>query len=163
MKRLILAALVCGAAFAFPAAAMADPPICHDGILSDDAGQGCADGLYAQVYGHSASGGNWFICHDGILSDDVGMGCTSNYRSAGTAVMSPSTGYVSGGLSDVPGVPSSFAACVALRESTNGQLSSNVYGIVGPGGQGSLAAQKQAFSQMYAARGSQPWAPYDGC
>jgi hypothetical protein len=74
-----------------------------------------------------------------------------------------STGSSGGGYADVPGVPSSFAACVALRESTNGAGSSNIYGIQGPGGQGSLAEQKAAFSQMYAQRGSQPWSPYDGC
>jgi hypothetical protein len=68
-----------------------------------------------------------------------------------------------GGYSDVPGVPSSFAACVAMRESTNGAGSSNIYGIEGPGGQGSLAEQKQAFASMYAARGTEPWSPYDGC
>lgn len=68
-----------------------------------------------------------------------------------------------GGYSDVPGVPSSFAACVAMRESTDGAGSSNIYGILGAGGQGSLAEQKQAFAQMYAQRGTEPWAPYDGC
>jgi hypothetical protein len=74
-----------------------------------------------------------------------------------------SSGYGGGGYSDVPGVPPGFASCVAQRESTNGAGSSNIYGIQGPGGQGSLAEQKQAFSQMYASRGSQPWSPYDGC
>jgi hypothetical protein len=75
------------------------------------------------------------------------------------------TSYGGGGsgYGDVPGVPSGFASCVAMRESTNGAGSSNIYGIEGPGGQGSLAEQKQAFAQMYADRGSQPWAPYDGC
>lgn len=95
-------------------------------------------------------------------------------RPAPTPAVSYSSGYASstatapsyssgGGYSDVPGVPSSFAACVAMRESTNGAGSSNIYGIQGPGGQGSLDAQKQAFAQMYADRGSQPWAAYDGC
>lgn len=50
-----------------------------------------------------------------------------------------------------------------MRESTNGAGSSNIYGIEGSGGQGSIAEQKQAFAQMYADRGSQPWSPYDGC
>lgn len=40
---------------AIPAVASADAPICHDGILSDDAGQHCADGLYEQVYGNDGS------------------------------------------------------------------------------------------------------------
>jgi hypothetical protein len=50
-----------------------------------------------------------------------------------------------------------------MRESTNGAGSSNIYGILGSGGQGSIAEQKQAFAQMYAARGTEPWSPYDGC
>lgn len=74
-----------------------------------------------------------------------------------------STSYGGSGYGDVPGVPSGFASCVAMRESTNGAGSSNIYGIEGSGGQGSLAEQKQAFAQMYADRGSQPWSPYDGC
>ena len=73
----------------------------------------------------------------------------------------------SGALDDVPGVPSSFAACVAFRESTDGQASSNVYGIIpasGYNGYGaSLAQQKQDFAALYAADGTQPWAPSDGC
>ncbi len=84
------------------------------------------------------------------------------------SVATSTSSYVSyssggGGYSDVPGVPSSFAACVAMRESTDGAGSSNIYGIEGPGGQGSLAEQKQAFQQMYASRGAEPWSPYDGC
>lgn len=72
-----------------------------------------------------------------------------------------------GGLSSVPGVPQSFASCVAFRESTDGQLSSNVYGIIpasgSNAGSGTLAQQKAAFSQLYAQYGTSPWAPYDGC
>jgi hypothetical protein len=79
------------------------------------------------------------------------------------AAPAPASGFSSPNLADVPGVPASFAACVALRESTDGAGSSNIYGILGPGGQGTLAQQKEAFSQMYAARGAEPWAPYDGC
>jgi hypothetical protein len=165
LKRSTLVAGLALAALTFPAGAQADSPICHDGILSDDAGQGCTnDGAYA-------GSGDGPICHDGILSDDAGQGCADGlydrvYRSSGSSVSSTrSVAVVSsgGGYADVPGVPSSFAACVAMRESTNGAGSSNIYGIQGPGGQGSLAAQKQAFAQMYAARGTQPWAPYDGC
>jgi hypothetical protein len=171
LKRLILAALISSAAFVFPAVATADPAICHDGILSDDVGQGCTnDGPYGGPPAATSSpSGNYAICHDGILSDDVGQGCADSGSYGGTPVAS-SGGYQptytsssGGGYSDVPGVPSSFAACVALRESTNGAGSSNIYGIQGPGGQGSLAEQKQAFAQMYHDRGSQPWSPYDGC
>lgn len=80
-----------------------------------------------------------------------------------SAPASTQTTYGGGGYGDVPGVPSGFASCVAMRESTNGAGSSNIYGIEGSGGQGSLAEQKQAFAQMYGARGSEPWSPYDGC
>ena len=178
MKRLILAAsFVLAVAVFAPAGAMADSPICHDGILSNDAGQGCTnDAAYG---GAPASSGGWSdgaICHDGILSDDAGHNCADGmyervYGSGGSSSSSTSVSAApavvssssSSGYADVPGVPSAFAACVALRESSNGAGSSNIYGIEGAGGQGSLAAQKQAFAQMYGARGTEPWAPYDGC
>jgi len=74
MTALIFMAAV---AMVLPAMAAADSPICHDGVLSNDAGQGCSDGLYEQVYGSgggSSSGGGG-ICSDGILSNDAGQGC----------------------------------------------------------------------------------------
>ena len=82
-----------------------------------------------------------------------------------TTAQSPTATYSSstGGYGDVPGVPSGFAACVATRESSNGAGSSNIYGIEGGGGSGSLGEQKAAFAQMYQSRGAQPWSPYDGC
>ena len=83
--------------------------------------------------------------------------------SATTTTGTPTNYSGGGGYGNVPGVPPGFASCVAMRESTNGAGSSNIYGIQGGGGDGSLAEQKQAFAQMYAARGSQPWSPYDGC
>ena len=80
----------------------------------------------------------------------------------------PSSG--GGGLDDVPGVPSGFAACVAQRESsdgTNQAYNGGVYGIINASGYHvngqSLAAQKQAFSDLYAQYGAAPWAPSDGC
>ena len=51
-------------------------------------------------------------------------GTTSSTYSAPQAVSSE------GSYSDVPGVPASFAACVAERESSNGAGSSNIYGII---------------------------------
>jgi hypothetical protein len=88
---------------------------------------------------------------------------SSSYSAPAASSASYTPSSSAGGYGSVPGVPSSFAQCVAMRESTNGAGSSNIYGIQGPGGQGSLAEQKQAFSRMYADRGAQPWAPYDGC
>jgi murein DD-endopeptidase MepM/ murein hydrolase activator NlpD len=80
-----------------------------------------------------------------------------------------SSGYSTSGLSDIPGVPSSFASCVAYRESTdlrNPAADGNAYGIIGASGYHvygtSLANQKQVFAKLYAQYGTSPWAP-DGC
>ena len=54
--KLTAAAVTVAATMVLPAVAAADPAICHNGVLSDDAGQGCADGLYQQVYGGSGGG-----------------------------------------------------------------------------------------------------------
>ena len=80
-----------------------------------------------------------------------------------------SSGYSSSSLSDIPGVPSSFAACVAFRESTdlqNPAADGNAYGIIPASGYNvegtSLANQKQVFAELYAQDGGTPWAA-DGC
>ena len=78
VKTVSTALVIAVVAMILPAFAAADSPICHNGILSDDAGQSCADGLYEQVYG-SGSG----ICHDGILSNDAGQGCADGLYSRG--------------------------------------------------------------------------------
>jgi hypothetical protein len=74
LKLTAVAALAVAACVVSPAVASADPAICHNGVLSDDAGQQCADGLYEQAYGNS-SVSDGAICHDGILSNDAGQGC----------------------------------------------------------------------------------------
>lgn len=72
------------------------------------------------------------------------------------------------------GAPGSFQACVAWRESSDGQASSDVYGIlpyiwsdvIGFAGSpyyASLATQDAAFWKLYDMDGTSPWAPYDGC
>lgn len=80
-----------------------------------------------------------------------------------------SSGYSSSSLSDVPGVPQSFAACVAYRESTdleNPAADGNAYGIIPASGYNvsgtSLAYQKQVFAELYQQYGGTPWAA-DGC
>jgi LysM repeat protein len=80
-----------------------------------------------------------------------------------------SSGYSSSSLSDIPGVPSSLAACVAYRESTdlqNPAADGNAYGIIPASGYNvagtSLAHQKQVFAELYAQDGATPWAA-DGC
>jgi hypothetical protein len=84
-----------------PSVALADPAICHNGRLSDDAGQGCADGLYAKVYGSGGSPArvqrvsSAGICHDGILSNDAGQGCSDGAYAptrAGSSVASSTGG-----------------------------------------------------------------------
>ena len=96
----------------------------------------------------------------------------SSTASATATVQSGSTsssGYSSSDLSDIPGVPASFAACVAYRESTNLQnpaADGNAYGIIPASGYNvegaSLAQQKQVFAELYAQDGGAPWAA-DGC
>src|SRR5277367_5813718 len=80
-----------------------------------------------------------------------------------------SSGYSSSSLSDIPGVPSSLASCVAYRESTdlqNPAADGNAYGIIPASGYNvsgtSIAHQKQVFAQLYAQDGATPWAA-DGC
>ena len=79
------------------------------------------------------------------------------------------SGYSSGSLSDIPGVPRSFAACVAYRESTdlrNPAAAGNAYGIISASGYDvygtSLAYQKRVFSELYRDYGGTPWVS-DGC
>jgi hypothetical protein len=79
------------------------------------------------------------------------------------------SGYSSSSLSDVPGVPRWFAACVAYRESTdlrNPAAGGNAYGIISASGydvQGtSLAYQKRVFAELYRDYGGTPWVS-DGC
>lgn len=92
----------------------------------------------------------------------------STSSSSGSSSTSP-TRYSSSSLSDIPGVPQSFAACVAYRESTNLQnpaANGNAYGIIPASGYNvagtSLAHQKQVFAELYQQHGGSPWAA-DGC
>ncbi len=93
----------------------------------------------------------------------------SSTASVAQTSTSGSTGYSNGSLSSIPGVPSSFAACVAYHESTNGTnqaYNGGVYGIITASGINvngqSVAAQKAAFSKLYQEYGTSPWAG-DGC
>ena len=90
---------------------------------------------------------------------------------SGTAIQSShgSSGYSSSSLSDIPGVPRSFATCVAFRESTdlqNPAADGDAYGIIPTSGYDvygkSLAYQKRVFAELYQAYGGTPWAA-DGC
>ena len=175
MKRLILAALVIlSAAFAFPALASADAPICHDGILSDDAGQGCTnDG----GYGLSGSSSNYAICHDGVLSDDAGQNCPDGlyervYGSGGTssavATSAPvssapaptysSSGGGCGGITPYAGggqcwaVPYSIVQCESGGQNvpnSSGSGANGYYQLMSGGG-GSKAEQDAAAARLWA-------------
>ena len=117
----------------------------------------------------------------GTVSGSTASGSTSSASTSSASTSSASTvssasssgtsssGYSSSSLSDIPGVPASFAACVAYRESTdlqNPAANGNAYGIIPASGYNvygtSLANQKQVFAELYAQYGGSPWAA-DGC
>ena len=85
-----------------------------------------------------------------------------------TPTPAPTDNSVSGGGQfSVPGMPQSLANCIAFRESTDGELSSDIFGIIPASGYNvagdSVAQQEQVAGQLYAADGTAPWAPSDGC
>jgi LysM domain len=97
-------------------------------------------------------------------------GSTPSQAPAQSSTATSGGGSGSGGLDDVPGVPQSYAACVATRESTNlsdPAANGNAYGIMPSSGYNvngtSLAHQKQVFAELYAKYGTAPWSPHDGC
>ena len=92
-----------------------------------------------------------------------------SYRATTTPTSTSGQSYDSGSLSDIPGVPSSFASCVAYRESTddtNPAANGNAYGIIPASGYDvggdSIAQQKQVFKEIYDTSGPSAWAS-DGC
>ena len=94
---------------------------------------------------------------------------TTSTASTADSASSSASGSNSGSLSDIPGVPSSFASCVAYRESTNDTnpaAHGNAYGIIPASGYNvsgdSIAQQKQVFKQIYDTTGASAWAA-DGC
>ena len=94
---------------------------------------------------------------------------TTSAASTTDSASSSASGNSSGSLSDIPGVPSSFASCVAYRESTNDTnpaANGNAYGIIPASGYNvsgdSIAQQKQVFKEIYDTTGPSAWAA-DGC
>jgi hypothetical protein len=90
-------------------------------------------------------------------------------QSGADSASSSGSGYASSDLADIPGVPHSYAACVAFRESTNDTnpaAHGNAYGIIPASGYNvsgySIAQQKQVFKQIYDVTGPRAWAA-DGC
>ena len=95
---------------------------------------------------------------------------TPTQAPAQSSTVTSSGGSGSGGLDDVPGVPQSFAACVASQESGNlgdPGANGNAYGIIPDSGYNvngtSLDHQKQVFAELYAKYGTAPWSSHDGC
>lgn len=183
MRKLVMAAVSAAAiAFAAPAMAQADSAICHNGVLSDDAGQGCADGLYAQTYGGNASRGSG-ICYDGVLSNDAGMGCADGLyqrvygsgarasRASSTQWSAPRRQYVKPTYnSNVGGTLQRIAQCESggnpRAVNPNGhygkyQFDLQTWASVGGSGNpinASEAEQDRRAQILYSQRGGQPWA-----
>lgn len=172
MKARILAAVAMAICLAFAATAQADLSSEYQATYEK------VDKANAGPYAGGVAGRN--LADDGVLTKQGTRPATDAQLSAAisrmqtmlapaptptasTAYSTPTTS-ATGGYSSIPGVPASFAACVAERESSNGAASSNVYGILAdPRGSGSLADQQAAFADLYAQYGTAPWAPYDGC
>ena len=145
---------------------IADPNVIYAGqTVEIPAGSSAAQGSPAS---HSSTAQS-----SGSQSATSRTSSSSTARTTSTATTSSSSGsssgYSSGSLSDIPGVPQSFAACVASRESTNLQdpaANGNAYGIIPASGYNvsgtSLAHQKQVFAELYQQHGTSPWAA-DGC
>jgi LysM repeat protein len=94
---------------------------------------------------------------------------TSDTASSTTSTASTTAGTSASSLADIPGVPESFAACVAYRESTddtNPAADGNAYGIIPASGYNvsgdSIAQQKVVFEEIYNTVGPSAWAA-DGC
>jgi LysM repeat protein len=94
---------------------------------------------------------------------------TQSTTATSSSSASSSSGTSASSLSDIPGVPASFAACVAYRESTddtNPAADGNAYGIIPASGYNvsgdSIAQQKQVFEEIYDTTGPSAWAA-DGC
>lgn len=126
-----------------------DSAICHNGVLSDDAGQGCADGLYERVYGSRAAS-----------------------PVASAAVSSPAVAPTTTGSTGYAGAtpPQSIAQCESggnpRAVSGNGmyrgkwQFSYSTWRSVGGTGDpaaASPAEQDRRAAMLYARSGSSPW------
>ncbi len=109
------------------------------------------------------------VSHSHSARDRGDRGDRSMQVPGASAGSGRSSGYSTDSLSDIPGVPQSFASCVALRESTdleNPAADGNAYGIVPASGYDvygtSLGHQKQVFRELYRQYGGTPWVA-DGC
>lgn len=147
----------------------ANPQLSDPGVIYAGQTVKIPEGSSAAHWSSSTqSYGTWAGSHSASTSSAPSSSSnTGTSSSAGTS--SSGSGSSSSSLSDVPGVPQSFAACVAYRESTNLQnpaANGNAYGIIPASGYNvsgtSLANQKQVFAELYQQYGTSPWAS-DGC
>ena len=150
-------------------AKVADPNVIYAGqTVEIPAGSSAVQGSHTTPSSTTRYSGSQSTTSRASSSGTTSVATSSSSSSSGSSSSSPS-GYSSSSLSDIPGVPQSFAACVAYRESTNLQdpaANGNAYGIIPASGYNvsgtSLAHQKQVFAELYQQRGGQPWA-VDGC
>jgi LysM repeat protein len=142
---------------------LSDPNLIYTGQRIEIPSGSSASNESHVPYQHAGqdSGGGSTRVRDRVLPGDANV--TIHSSSEG------SRGFSSSSLSDIPGVPRSFAACVALRESTdlqNPAADGNAYGIISSSGYHvwgtSLAHQKHVFVELYQQYGGKPWAA-DGC
>lgn len=106
------------------------------------------------------------------------IGSDPDVLSAGDQLALPGDGGVQGAAggtvsSSAAGASSSYMACVRFRESTDGQASSDqfgispstwsAYGFPGSPYDASYSEQVAAFQRIYADVGTSAWSPYDGC
>ena len=117
----------------------------------------------------SSSGGSPSSRAGTVTQASSGGSSSSTANTTAQFTSTGSSGASSSSLSDIPGVPQAFAACVAMRESTdlqNPAANGNAYGIISASGYNvsgtSLAYQKQIFAKLYQQYGTAPWAS-DGC
>jgi len=122
--------------------------------------------LSAAVYDHSQSTVQSTNLIYGDLAKALPHAQAATTQSSSSSSVS---GYNSSDLGDIPGVPHSFATCVAYRESTNDTnpaAHGNAYGIIPSSGYNvsgdSIAQQKLVFKQIYDTTGPSAWAA-DGC
>jgi Transglycosylase-like domain len=171
MRKSIAVLAVSFGALLMPGIAQADSPICHNGVLSDDAGMNCADGLYAAAHGSSsATATASAVCSNGVLSDDRGQNCpdgmyervygTARASSTHTASGTGTEAALSTGGFSVP--PASIAECESGGNPTtntgNGfygkwQFTAETWravtGLPGTADQYSEATQDAAAAKLY--------------
>lgn len=173
MKRFILAASLLLAALALPASALAhgSSAICFDGILSDDAGQGCLnDGPYGGA--PAVAQPSNAICYDGILSDDIGQGCTNDggytqhyYPTPATSYRPTSSYSSSSGASGVPACASESGTNYSTGpDNTNASSATGRYQIIAsthasicPDLGWSPGEQDQCAARIYRQQGAGAW------